>query len=674
MRYVEEGLRARFTGNGGYDHEREYAAARLTPGKEYVVYSSCAGGCHSTISVRDNNGELTQHNTVMFEFTYEPLFERVQRGAQLLDSLHPYWFAVVDPAQLSFMSGYKCILGQLAGGLRHLEGDADMTNDWTFILHQILPGASTTSDETINHGFNTVHAPSDKLSYEVRRDQKAITDDLAAYWRREIADRLQHPRSVTDAYAAAGAAHLDKVLPGWHEKIDLDRLNIRFFNDCILGQLNSIPGFGQHPWSTQHGFLGMYTNGPLETPEPIYAKLNEALTLSWTDEINYRRAQQRVRNGVQRFFDVRDDDWWVRLDFKSLDILSADKCVMAQVFDTGFRQAADKLGAPESFNNDGAFMDWMFENGFSARQRAAGFTPFTDAERNYERVLRKAWQDIIEREVIPEQRAKRGAIVLDEKVPGWFGKIDLKDFDVGSASRCVLTHVYGSYVIGCEEIAKDVACGFTHFYFRQSYIDLCNTAWREEILQRLETTGFGDYEARVDRGESLLEKADSEWFLKINSGDLDINSSCKCIAGQWSGRDHFQGFRRLGVECGTGEAYYYGLATAPDDKAGLEAAWLRRIHLRKNERTVKLEAERLDRLKPGWHKLVDIKALRMNSPCRCILGQVYADESKGTTYSSYRIGTEIVTLDGADKYSAAYAGCLGVHDAWVKEIKQRCQS
>jgi hypothetical protein len=35
---------------------------------------------------------------------------------------------------------------------------------------------------------------------------------------------------------ARGAALLDEKLPGWHERIDLDRLDLASSCDCVLGQ------------------------------------------------------------------------------------------------------------------------------------------------------------------------------------------------------------------------------------------------------------------------------------------------------------------------------------------------------------------------------------------------------------------------------------------------------
>jgi hypothetical protein len=45
---------------------------------------------------------------------------------------------------------------------------------------------------------------------------------------------------TTGKYAeriAKGAALLDKKVPGWRQRIDLGKLNIRWPGDCVIGQL-----------------------------------------------------------------------------------------------------------------------------------------------------------------------------------------------------------------------------------------------------------------------------------------------------------------------------------------------------------------------------------------------------------------------------------------------------
>ncbi|TVZ01245.1 hypothetical protein EAS64_33745 [Trebonia kvetii] len=49
--------------------------------------------------------------------------------------------------------------------------------------------------------------------------------------------------------------------------------------------------------------------------------------------------------------------------------------------------------------------------------------------------------------------APKGFALLNEKGPeGWLAKVDLDDFTIGRASRCVLGYAYGSYHFGMKEL------------------------------------------------------------------------------------------------------------------------------------------------------------------------------------------------------------------------------
>lgn len=55
-----------------------------------------------------------------------------------------------------------------------------------------------------------------------------------------------------------------------------------------------------------------------------------------------------------------------------------------------------------------------------------------------------------------EAAARRGAIWLDSKQPGWYREIDLEDFDMHSDYMCVLGQLEGSYVEGLRKYGLDV--------------------------------------------------------------------------------------------------------------------------------------------------------------------------------------------------------------------------
>ncbi len=86
---------------------------------------------------------------------------------------------------------------------------------------------------------------------------------------------------------ANGAALLDEHLPGWHERIDLDTLDISSCDKCMLGQLFGRYGIGKDA-------LGLKTgdNHGFALPYSMFDSLNwGVLDKAWADEIGSRRAK-----------------------------------------------------------------------------------------------------------------------------------------------------------------------------------------------------------------------------------------------------------------------------------------------------------------------------------------------------------------------------------------------
>jgi hypothetical protein len=69
----------------------------------------------------------------------------------------------------------------------------------------------------------------------------------------------------------AGVTFLDKMLPSWRSRIDVELLNIADPNNCILGQLYSINGEGK--------CFSPYVIGQLE----LGLSVNTACALGFTD-------------------------------------------------------------------------------------------------------------------------------------------------------------------------------------------------------------------------------------------------------------------------------------------------------------------------------------------------------------------------------------------------------
>jgi hypothetical protein len=74
---------------------------------------------------------------------------------------------------------------------------------------------------------------------------------------------------------AAGAALLDMKRPGWREEIDTDRLDVQFYDTCILGQLygefdEGLLALGlTYDEAGEHGFCGAFSRYDVLTDEWI---------------------------------------------------------------------------------------------------------------------------------------------------------------------------------------------------------------------------------------------------------------------------------------------------------------------------------------------------------------------------------------------------------------------
>jgi hypothetical protein len=102
---------------------------------------------------------------------------------------------------------------------------------------------------------------------------------------------------------ARGAALLDAQVPNWRDRIDVDRLNMRSGEDCVLGQLY-LSEYGAHDWSAGLRALGLtVTDRPDEDFDDIgrdpignaasygfavfddefetYGAVNDALGVAW---------------------------------------------------------------------------------------------------------------------------------------------------------------------------------------------------------------------------------------------------------------------------------------------------------------------------------------------------------------------------------------------------------
>ena len=80
----------------------------------------------------------------------------------------------------------------------------------------------------------------------------------------------------------------------------------------------------------------------------------------------------------------------------------------------------------------------------------------------------------------------KGIQLLDEKVPGWHERIDLRDFDMSSGARCVLGQIYGTYEKGLCEL--ELWVGISHGFSSNRFVAMPTLThlWTEEINKRRE--------------------------------------------------------------------------------------------------------------------------------------------------------------------------------------------
>lgn len=93
--------------------------------------------------------------------------------------------------------------------------------------------------------------------------------------------------------AARGAALLDEVNPGWHGRINLETLDVKYDTRCVLTQLygNYGEGLGRLDLDlavsrASYGFTILADDATLDERENV---LWPALTRAWQDEVLRRR-------------------------------------------------------------------------------------------------------------------------------------------------------------------------------------------------------------------------------------------------------------------------------------------------------------------------------------------------------------------------------------------------
>lgn len=158
------------------------------------------------------------------------LKEYVDTGAKRLDKEYPGWHRMINVDTINMSHHADCILGQLYG--EYVIG----TDKLGIHLHW----------ESVQHGYTK----------DCREWNSTVTwVEVKDAWVEAIEER------VVGEYVDAGAKALDEEYPSWHEKIDLEKLDMSGGDNCILGQLygkylhgSTVLRLGGLRGSVQHGF------------------------------------------------------------------------------------------------------------------------------------------------------------------------------------------------------------------------------------------------------------------------------------------------------------------------------------------------------------------------------------------------------------------------------------
>lgn len=133
--------------------------------------------------------------------------------------------------------------------------------------------------------------------------RKKVTPTFIAMWLFSLL-RPREPEislQAASARAGRGAAYLDDVDPGWHERIDLDDLALASGTSCVLGQLH-----GDFRFGLGRSRLVNFTSAPRASLSPITygfmcvdtasetdrVRDYELLDSAWIDEIRLRQASR----------------------------------------------------------------------------------------------------------------------------------------------------------------------------------------------------------------------------------------------------------------------------------------------------------------------------------------------------------------------------------------------
>ncbi len=85
-----------------------------------------------------------------------------------------------------------------------------------------------------------------------------------------------------------------------------------------------------------------------------------------------------------------------------------------------------------------------------------------------------------------ELEVRRGIMLLDEKKPDWRDSFDPGSLDMEDIDHCVLTQVFGGYIVGLSALGIDgseYTHGFELLSTESSRLDEWNETWKQLVGQ-----------------------------------------------------------------------------------------------------------------------------------------------------------------------------------------------
>ena len=83
-------------------------------------------------------------------------------------------------------------------------------------------------------------------------------------------------------------------------------------------------------------------------------------------------------------------------------------------------------------------------------------------------------------------RVQMGALLLDERFPGWANQVDTRNLEIRNCRDCILGQLYGEYFHGVRQLGlvEGHSYGFAPSPHQYPFARNLHNAWKQEIMAR----------------------------------------------------------------------------------------------------------------------------------------------------------------------------------------------